>query len=302
MERVFVYGLVLGLVAASFGAGYILASYMSPSESRGMTIVDDVGRRVTVPSEVDKIISLAPSNTEILFALGLGDKVVGVDDMSDYPEEARSKTIVGGYSGYDMELIVSLDPDLVLASGINPSQLVTNLEERSFSVVILNPETISGIFWDIQLVGEITGFGEKADELVAGLQDRMDSVTSLTLNESLERPNVYFEIDNQLWTYGPGSFGHDLITLAGGKNIAGDKTSPYVKLQDEFVVASNPDIIVTVFTPAEEIRSRAGWQDITAIVHNQIYVVDGDLVSRPGPRIIDGLEALAGIFHPELFP
>ncbi|MFQ5909959.1 MAG: ABC transporter substrate-binding protein, partial [Thermoplasmata archaeon] len=204
--------------------------------------------------------------------------------------------------GYNLEVITVLDPQLILASSINDAQLIGELENRSFAVVVLDASNISDVFGDIELVGKITGTASEAETLIGNLTERLEAVTSLTLAEGVDTPKVYMELDNNLWTYGPGSFGDDLVELAGGMNIAGDMGSPYVKLDEEFIVSSAPDVIVSVFTPIEDIRSRPGWSDIPAIQNDRLYTIDGDLISRPGPRIVEGLEELALAIHPELFP
>ncbi len=289
---VFVGGLSVGLL--------VVPALQGTEEPSGMKIVDDYGRDVTVPQPVERIISLAPSNTEILFALGLDDKVVGVDQASNYPPEAQDKTIVGGYfGGYNLEVITVLDPQLILASSINSDELIADLENRSFAVVVLDASDIDGVFHDIELVGSITDADAEAEGLVSNLTARVETIADLMLG--VETPSVYIELDNNLWTYGPGTFGDDLLDLAGGENIAGSMGSPWVQLDEEFVVTSSPDIIITVFTPVEEIKSRPGWSDISAIQDDKVFAVDGDLISRPGPRIVDGLEELAHLIHPELF-
>ncbi|MCK4366500.1 MAG: ABC transporter substrate-binding protein [Thermoplasmata archaeon] len=290
---VFVGGLSVGLLVAP--------ALQEVEEPSGVRIVDDYGREVTVPQPVERIISLAPSNTEILFALGLDDKVVGVDQASNYPLEAQNKTVVGGYfGGYNLEVITVLDPQLILASSINSEELIGELENRSFAVVVLDASDIDGVFDDIELVGSITSAASEAQGLISNLTARVETITNLTLG--VETPSVYIELDNNLWTYGPGSFGDDLLGLAGGENIAGSMGSPWVKLDEEFVVSSSPQVIITVFTPVEEIKSRPGWSDIPAIQNDKVFAIDGDLISRPGPRIVDGLEELAHVIHPELFP
>lgn len=289
---VFVGGLSVGLLVAP--------ALQGTEEPSGMKIVDDYGRDVTVPQPVERIISLAPSNTEILFALGLDDKVVGVDQASNYPPEAQDKTVVGGYfGGYNLEVITVLDPQLILASSINSDELIGDLENRSFAVVVLDASDIDGVFRDIELVGSITDADAEAEGLVGNLTARVDTIADLMLG--VETPSVYIELDSNLWTYGPGTFGDDLVDLAGGENIAGSMGSPWVQLDEEFIVTSSPDIIITVFTPVEEIKSRPGWSDISAIQNDKVFAVDGDLISRPGPRIVDGLEELAHLIHPELF-
>jgi len=290
---VFVGGLSVGLLVAP--------ALQEVEEPSGMKITDGRGRNVTVPQPVERIVSLAPSSTEILFALGLGERVVGVDQASNYPPEAQDKTIVGGYfGGFNLEVITVLDPQLILASGINLPEPVGDLENRSFAVVVLDPSGVYGVLEDIELVGSITGTASEAEELVSKLTARVEAITNLTLG--VETPSVYIELDSNLYTYGPGSFGDDLLGLAGGENIAGGMGSPIVMLDEEFVVSSSPQVIITVFTSVEEIKSRRGWSDISAVQNDKVFAVDGDLISRPGPRIVDGLEELAHLIHPELFP
>lgn len=289
---------------AGFSVGYLVAPTPEPGTGgpEGISIIDDYGRMITVPQPVERIISIAPSNTEILFSLGLGDRVVGVDNASDYPSEALSKTRVGGYGGYNLEVIAALDPQLILASSINSDELIGDLVNRSHTVVVLDASNISGVFHDIVLVGMITNTPWMAERLILNLNERVQNVTRLTLNTSLQRPSVYVEIDSFFYTYGPGSFGDDLLRLAGGENIAGDMGVSYPILDEEFIVSSAPELIISVFTPVEEIKSRPGWSDIPAIQNDKVFEIDGDLVSRPGPRIVDGLEELALLIHPELFP
>lgn len=301
--------LVSAIVAVVFFAGFSIGFLVAPAlqspegGAAGLTVIDDYGREVTVPQPVERIVSLAPSNTEILFNLTLGDKVVGVDQASDFPSEALDKTVVGGYfGGYNLEVITVLDPQLILASSINSQELIRELENRSFAVIVLDAKNISGIYQDIELVGSITGASAEAENLVSNLTARVNAVTDTIQESGASKRKVYIELDNNLWTYGPGSFGDDLIRLAGGENIAGDMDYPYVKLDEEFIVSSAPDVILSVWTPLDQIKARPGWSNVPAIKNNDLYLMDGDLVSRPGPRIVQGLEELASAIHPELFP
>lgn len=290
---------------AGFSVGFLVAPALEGPErgSAGITVTDDYGREVTVLQPVERIVSLAPSNTEILFNLTLGDRVVGVDQASDFPSEALDKTVVGGYfGGYNLEVITVLDPQLILASSINSQELIGELENRSFAVLVLDARNISGVFRDIQLVGNVTGATVEAETLIDDLTARVNEVTNTIQEAGVPSRKVYIELDNNLWTYGPGSFGDDLIGLAGGENIAGSMDYPYVKLDEEFVVSSAPEVIVSVWTPLEEIKDRPGWSNVPAIKNDSLYLIDGDLVSRPGPRIVQGLEELASAIHPELFP
>jgi len=298
--------IVCVLILTSFIVGFFVTEFKEPEKQTGFTIIDDYGRTVAVPKNPQKIISLAPSTTEILYAVGLGDKVIGVDEYSDYPEEAKNKTKIGSYLTPNLEIIISLKPDLILASDMTSKDSVVTLEEKGLTVVVLTPKTIKGIFQDIRLVGLIGNKNDEANNLADNLEQRIDVVTSKTSNSSLNRPRVYVEY-YPYWTYGPGSFGNDLILMAGGRNIAATTVTAYSEITNEFLVASNPEIIIFTIGPhasttIKDIKSRTGWDDTDAVKYDKIYTIDDDIISRPGPRIVDALEQLAELIHPELFP
>ncbi len=287
----------------------LLISY-DPSEQKGseepkITVVDDYGRAVEVPKSPQRIISISPSTTEILYAVGLGDKVIAVDEYSDYPEEAKSKTKIGSYLTPNIEIIVSLEPDLVLVSDMTTKDNVATLETKGLTVVALAPNNIQGIIQNIRIIGTIGDNAEIANDLADSLEERIDAVTSKTSEGSLSRPRVYIEY-YPYWTYGPGSFGNDLIVMAGGNNVASTLVAPYAEITNEFLVASNPEVIIYTVgahasTTTEDIESRPGWEDTDAIRNNKIYTIDDSIMARPGPRIVDALEQLAKLIHPEIF-
>jgi len=274
-----------------------------------ITVTDDNGRTVSVNASAQRLISLAPSDTEILYALDLGDKVVAVDNNTNFPAEAANKTKVSGYKWLDLETILSLTPDIIFAADIN-KDMVPQLEARGLKVIVLAPKNISGIFKDIRLVGKVMGIKDKANTLASQLEGRVKAVTDKTMAKGVFKLRTYLELDAFMgyYTYGPNTFGDELITLSGGDNIAARKeyvTIQYPMLTDEYIIASDPQVIVyqlgpwTTTTP-QGIKGRTGWGNITAIKGNKLYGVDGDLISRPGPRIVDGLEAMARTIHPEL--
>lgn len=275
----------------------------TPTPVATLTITDDAGRTVTISGTPQRIVTLAPNLTEIVFALGLGVKVVGVSDFSDYPAEAQNIQSVGGFP-LNIELIVSMEPDLVLAAGITSLEDVARLEELGLTTLYLAPADIAGILDSILVVGQATGAEQAAGQLVADLRSRLDGVQE-KVAQATGRPRVYYELDSTLFTGGPGSFTHELINLAGGENIAAGAATPFPQLSAEEIIAANPLIIIFSHAKyggtAEEIASRPGWDTITAVVNGAIYPIDPDLVDRPGPRIIDGLEALVRLIHPELF-
>lgn len=275
-----------------------------------ITLTDDAGRTVEIAKTPQRIISLAPSNTEILFALGLGHKIVGVTDFCDYPEEAKAIEKVGGLEP-NMEKIAALKPDLVLAIGGSPAQVekATEIEKKlGVAVLVLEPADIEGILANIELVGKATGTEKEASELVGEMRQRLNNITAKT-KEAKSKPKVFFELDatdpSKPYTPGPGSFIDALITLAGGSNIGASAKMQWAQLSTEEIIAQDPEIIVlgdaNYGVTAEMVKARPGWSVITAVKNGAIYPIDDVLISRPGPRIIDGLEALARIIHPELF-
>jgi len=273
-----------------------------------LTFTDGLGRAVTLDGPAQRIVSLAPSNTEILFAIGAGAQVIGRDELSDYPEEAKSIDKVGGSMGqYSTEAIVALEPDLVLAAEINPPELVKQLEDLGLTVYYLkNPTTIEEMYANLEIVAQLTG--HDVTELLDSLKARVAAVDE-KITPISARPSVFYEIDasdaSKPYTYGPGTFGALLIERAGGFNIGSELSDPYPQISLEQLVVSNPSIIVLGdsiwgITP-ESVKQRPGWETIEAVKSGNIFPFDDNLVSRPGPRLVDGLEQLAKLLHPGLF-
>ncbi|KAF0107575.1 MAG: iron complex transport system substrate-binding protein [Anaerolineaceae bacterium] len=275
-----------------------------------ITLTDGLGRTVSLPAPAQRVVSLAPSNTEILFAVGAGAQVVGRDMFSDYPAEAASVQDIGGSMGeYNLEAIVALQPDLVLAGGINPPELVASLEGLGLTVYFLpNPATLEEMYANLETVGALTGRGSEAAALVESLTARVAAVDAVILPLSY-RPTVYYEIDAtnpaSPYTYGPGTFGDLLIQRAGGFNIGSQLEGQWATISLEKLVADNPSIVLLGDaawgeTP-EKFAARPGMDALDAVKNGQVYPFDDNLVSRPGPRLVDGLEALAKLLHPGLF-
>ena len=286
----------------------------TPTPTPGpITITDDLNRTVTVAEIPQRIVSLSPSNTEILFALDLGDKVVGVTDFCDYPEELLAKIDAGEiqrvgapWPSFSLETIVSLDPDLAFAIGETVPDYVNDLEGLGIPVVILQPHDIDDILHDIELVGEITGKETEADELIDEMEAHMVSTCTITASTNTT-PSVFYELDAYNpalpWTAGSGTFVDILITLAAGENIA-SAVEGWTEFSIEELITSDPDMIILGDYPwvsPEDVMAREGWGTLRAIQNGSIYPINVDLVSRAGPRIFDGLEELAKIIHPELF-
>lgn len=273
-----------------------------------MTYVDDAGRTITLEGTPQRIVSLAPSNTEILFAVGAGLQVIGRDEFSDYPAEAASIESIGGSFGeYNVEAILALEPDLVLAAEINPPELVKQLEDLGVTVYYLgNPATLEEMYENLETVANLTG--HDASGLVASLEARVAAVDGKIAPLS-SRISVFYEVDatdpTKPWTYGPGTFGDLLISRAGGYNIGGIVSDPYPQLSLEQIVAADPSIIILGdsmwgVTP-ESVLQRPGWESIEAVKNGNVFPIDDNLISRPGPRLVDGLEQLAKLLRPDLF-
>jgi iron complex transport system substrate-binding protein len=296
--------MVIAVVASSvvgFSAGYVLGG---AQKKVTLSIVDDYGRTVELHGVPQRIVSVAPSPTEILFAVGAGSQVVGVDNYSDYPAEARSLPQIGSYT-LNTEVIMSLKPDLIVSSDLVPRAQLDQLEAQGVPYFIFATRTMEDVIKDLRLAGSLTGHSLEAESLVAGLQVRINAVTNKTLAAGVEKVRTYIEY-YPLWTYGPGSFGNDMIRLAGGANIASNASNEYPELTPEFIIAQNPQVIVYTVGPmttttASDFATRSGWSITFAVSHDKIYSIDDNLVSRYGPRVVDGLEQLAEIIHPELF-
>jgi len=277
--------------------------------------VDGFGRNVTIERAPERIISLSPGNTEILFAIGAGTKVVGVTRYCDYPPEVVAKVqngslnVVGGWTDPNIEVIVSLHPDLILTSGDLQKDIVTNLEAKGLTVFTLAPRSIWDIMQNIQLVGRITDCSKAADEIVNEMKGRIQTIVD-RIQDVAYKPRVYFEVYyDPLMGAGPGTYVNDLIELAGGINILSDSKAPYPMVNSETIIQLDPQIIIVgrhANAPIEEtktgIESRPGWTSISAVRNGRIYEIDENIVYRDGPRLVDGLEALALMIHPELFP
>ncbi len=316
MKRTFIISLAWIAVLSFLLAACATAS-PTPEEPaasptpESISLTDGLGRTVTLSSPAQRIVSLAPSNTEVLFALGAGEQVVGRDDFSDYPAEAATLPSVGGSMGnYDAEAIVALQPDLVLAAGINPPELVQSLEELGLAVFYLgNPTDMEGMYKNLETVALLTGKTSETDTLIGQLKERVSAVEDKMAGVQ-EQPVVFYELDATdplaPFTSGPGTFVDLLISKAGGQNLASSKDSPWVQVSLEELVTQDPEIILLGdavwggITP-ELVAARAGWEALAAVQNGQVYPFDDNLVSRPGPRLVDGLEQLARLLHPELF-
>lgn len=275
-----------------------------------LTITDGLQRTITLEAPAQRVVSLAASNTEILFAIGAGAQVVGRDPYSNYPAEAAAVTDIGDtFVELNTELILSLQPDLVLAAEITPPEQVAQLEQLGVPVFWLaNPDDLEGLFTNLNIVAQLTDHEQEAAALGASLRQRVETVQA-AVSGATDVPTVFYELDgltdpNAPYTAGAGTFIDLLISVAGGQNVAGSQQG-YVQLSIEELVVQNPDVILlgdaAYGATAESVGQRAGWSGLAAVVSGQVHAFDDDLVSRPGPRLVDGLELLARLLHPDLF-
>ena len=305
-------GWIAGILAALL---FLLPGCVPGGEAGPLKLVDQAGREVELPGPAERIVSLAPSNTEILFALGLGDKAVGVTEFCDYPPEVVELKkegkieVVGGYANPDIEKIVRLGPDLVLATPSH-KEIVEDLGARGIPSLILKPKNLEEVLEAIRLVAKAAGAEGAGAALCRKLSRRIAAVTSKTKGLSPEeRPGVLYVIWHEpLYTAGEGTPENDVIEKAGGRNIARD-IKEYGTIDLETVVARNPEVIIccTGHGEARDLpylwaRTEERLSVTAARKENRIYEIDADLICRPGPRMVDALEQFAHFIHPDLFP
>ncbi len=270
------------------------------------TFVDDLGRKLYLAKAPVRIVSLAPSVTEMLFALGAGDHVVAVTEFCNYPPEATTKPRVGGLKP-SIEAIVALQPDLVLVPhAFLDSAVLVKLDELKITTYVLHARSLEDILGQLNTLGRLLNRSAAAAELVAGLRQRIQDIRART--QPLPHPRVLYVLNsNPLMTVGPGSFIHQLLKAAGGINVAASSSQPYPRISLEEVLAQNPDVLLFPVGPSEGIpeSEQAQWQrwsQLSAVRDHRLYRIDSELIDRPGPRIVDGLELMARQLHPDAFP
>ena len=285
------------------------------SEYKTVTLADYLGNVITLTSPPERIVSLAPGNTEMLFAVGAGDNVVGVTDFCNYPYnftawiEAGNMTSIGNYYGPSVEPIVALEPDLVLASS-GSLDAAENLKNLGYNVLVLEARTIDGVLQDILVVGRATGNDVNAGNLVTEIRNRIDTVVNQA-TAATTTPKVYHEVWNDpLMSVGPETFIDELIVLAGGENIFNDATTSWPIVSSEAIIEKNPDVMFfpdmymgvgNFYETIEAVEERPGWDSINAVQNGALYEINADIISRSGPRLVDALEIIAKMVHPEIF-
>ena len=273
-----------------------------------IVVTDQMGREVTIVGIPERIISLSPSNTEIIFALGLGDRLVGVTEYCNYPPEVQEKEIIGDFANPSIERIVELEPDLVLASTINEKE-VPHLEALGIPVLVVEPSMLFELYASISLVAEITGVTITGETLIVSMQQRIQAIEEIVaVIAAKDKVRVYYEVySDPLMSAGQDAFINEIISLAGGVNIFGDVNEGYPQISAEVVAERQPQVILypdyhgTAETVMEAMADRPGWESMPAVMDNRIYAISDDIFSRPGPRVVEAVEAAARLFYPELF-
>ncbi|NEY71291.1 ABC transporter substrate-binding protein [Bacillus mesophilus] len=278
-------------------------------ESFPITITDGVENEVTIEAKPEKIVSLIPSNTEIVYALDMGDALVGVSDFDNYPEEVATKEKIGGME-FNVEKVISLQPDLVLAHGSSAFSSESGLEQLRNAgitvVVVPDATSFEATYESIHLIGKLTGTSVKAEEIVEDMKTRLAEIKEKA-SEVTEPATVWVEVSGppEIYTTGKGTFMHEMIEAINAKNAAGEQEG-WVMLTEEEIVALNPDVVVTTYGSFDpnakaNVLAREAWTEVPAIQNERVYDIQSDLVSRPGPRLIEGVEELAKAVYPEVF-
>lgn len=276
----------------------------APRATFPLSLTDDEGGSVTLAAAPKQIVSLTPATTEIAFALGAGSKVVGVTASDDYPAEVKSLPQVATYASIDVEKIVSLHPDLVLAggNGFNDPKAIASLRSLGVQVLVVYAKDVTGVLSDIRLVGTALGLGPEASTMADSMRESIDAIAKAATPTG-PRPRIFYELDATKEIYGPASdsFIAEMITLAGGDPITTGSPTVY-SISLEKLVAADPQVIVmgdaNYGTTADQVAARAGWSVMSAVKTNAIRPVDDVIVTRPGPRLVQGLRALALAINP----
>jgi iron complex transport system substrate-binding protein len=286
-------------------AALALALVLLPTAADALTVTDQSGRRIVLPALPARIVSLVPSVTEILFSIGAQDRLVGVTDFCDYPAEARRKPRVGGMLAPSLEGMVALKPDLVVATTAgNRHETFEQLDRLRIPVYVVNPVTVADVLDLVARLGRLADRGAAADRAVAALRERMQAVAARV--DGRPRPRVLYVVwPDPLIVPGRGSLVSELIDLAGGESVTADGGSGYPRYSLEAALARNPEVIVLASHGSEQSPlMRAQWErfsQVPAIAAGRLHTIDGNLTHRYGPRIVDGLERLARLIHPEAF-
>ncbi|HXH21018.1 MAG TPA: helical backbone metal receptor [Dehalococcoidia bacterium] len=303
LSLLFVVALTALLLAACGGdsGGGIVTT--DPDSPYPLTVRQSDGQEITIRKRPERIVSLSAHATEIFCAIGAGSQLVAVEQYANCPLGSSAKPQLDGFSP-SLEAIASYRPDLVYVSS-NSGDVVQGLRRLGMPVLYLElPASLGGVLEQIRFLGNVAGRAQEAGALTNQMERRIDAVRQKVASIS-RGPRVYHELDTTYFTVAPGSFVGDLYVFLKAENIAAGASSPYPQLSAEVIVQRNPQVIVladeAAGVTADSVRARPGWSVIEAVRNNRICIVDPDIVSRPGPRIVDGLEALGRCLYPEQF-
>jgi iron complex transport system substrate-binding protein len=284
----------------------VFATALWASSSFCATFKDALGREIPVPAPPKRLIALAPNLTEMLYALGLGDRVVGVTNHCNYPPEASLKPKVGSYIHLNVEQIISLSPDLVIGTvDGNERHVLDLLEQARIKVFFVNPRDVRQAIETISTVGLVCGVTERARQIAGQLTTRVDRVVEVT--GAKKKPLVFLQIHIQpIMSVNRNTVHHDLIHLAGGENMTADELVTYPRISLEEVIRRKPEVILVSSMEREGRFQKARqdwlqWTSIPAVQKGRVHLIDSDLIDRPSPRVVDGLEIMAKLLHPEAF-
>ena len=299
-------GFLVALLSTVLVLGLGFTTALGSEPDFPLTVIDDEGTEVTIEAYPERIISLSPASTETVFTLGAGDRLVGGTDYDDYPPEAVDVTDVATYTGVIMEQVVALEPDLVLAAGnfFTPPDDIARMRELGYVVVVLYAPDVESVLADIELIGTSIGTAAEAETMTAEMSAQMDRVSAAAAAIG-STPSVFYELgaEPEIYAPAPDSFLADMIVRAGGEPITTADPALWSIPLEELVVA-DPEVIVlgdaNYGTCPENVAARAGWDGMTAVLEGDVRPVDDVPITRPGPRLAQGLASLARAIHPEL--
>ncbi|MGM7701561.1 ABC transporter substrate-binding protein [Pseudalkalibacillus sp. Hm43] len=309
--------LVLGLMAgcndeptqSENGSSNDQTAEQTDEASFPVTIKDAADQEVTIEDQPKNIISLIPSNTEVAYELGLGKKIVGVSDYDNYPEEVSEKEKVGGQE-LNVEKIISLNPDLVLAheSGVQmASDAIQQLRDSGIAVIVVNEAAnFEEVYDSIEMIGKATGETSKADTIIEDMKTKVEDIKKKVAKIE-DQKSVFIEVspEPEIYTPGKNTFMHEMLQIINAENVSKD-IDGWAKIDQETIIDKNPDVIITTYgyyteNPKQQVLQREGWSNVTAVEEEQVYDVHSDLVTRSGPRLVEGVEELAKSVYPEAF-
>ena len=297
----------LALVALAFALACTSPGKMSaPDATTEMReVTDEAGKKVRLPAHPQRIITLAPNLTEIVYAIGAGNRLVGNTTYCDYPPEAKQVAKVGDTLQPNIERIIALRPDVIFISTASQLETFTKqIGERNIAVFVTDPHDLEGVFRSIKTLGELLGQQEQAEKLIKDLRSRTTSIE----DRVKDRPpvTVFYQVSpSPLWTAGSRSWITDLIRRAGGKSVTAEVEGEWMRYSDEAAIASRPEAIIMATSDSmngEKMEVASALQKSPAVLNHRVYGINGDFLSRPGPRLVDGLEQIARALHPEAFP